>query len=112
VRTTLTPQELEGEARLKWAELAADFPRMHELPDPLKRCTRCEDHAAFYTGEGDGDDEFLCLTCGAKASAFVTLRGNRELDPRQVVADLALQQFENEHLSGLLEAERLLEEAK
>jgi len=110
MKTTLTPQELEGDAKLMWAELAAQYPTMRELPDPLKRCTRCTNHAAFYTGEKDG--EFLCLACGAKVSVFAATNGTRgATDPRQVVADLALEQFEQQLADGHAEAERLLQEA-
>lgn len=117
MRTTLSPQELEGEARLLCAELmgseeswALGWP---PIPDPLKRCNRCGDFMGraglFVDRSGYApEDHLFCGECIRTYLSGVGIDGN---DIRQVVADLALEQFEDMMREGRTEAERLLQEA-
>ncbi len=117
MKTTLTPQELDGEARLLCAELMGSDESWalgwHPIPDPLKPCARCGafmGRAGIFvdtTGYAPEDDTF-CGECIRTYAPGIYFDGN---DIRQVVADLALAQFEDEMLAGHAEAKRLLQEA-
>lgn len=83
--------DLQGDARLAMAEALADYPDF-TLPEPLVRCTRCGERASFYQWpEGDG---YVCGSCGPRVSIFVTPVPPTDL--RQLAADAALEQQEND----------------
>lgn len=118
MKTTLTPQELEGEARLLCAELmgspeswAVGWP---PIPDPLKPCYRCGAYMGragmFVDTTGYApDDHLFCGECIRTYGPGIYFDGN---DIRQVVADLALEQYQQMKADGLAEAERLREEIR
>lgn len=83
------PQTIEARAAL--AAALALYPGF-TLPDPLHRCTRCGDHAALYSGQEGSEEEgeFFCGVCAPRVSIFVT--GLRPDDLRQVAADAALRE--------------------
>lgn len=117
MRTTLTPQELRGEARLLCAELMGSQEMWaagwHPIPDPLKPCARCggyTGHAGIFldtSGYAPEQDTF----CGFCISTYVGKVGFGFDDIRQIVADMALEQFQTEMEDGLAEANRILQEA-
>lgn len=114
MRTTLSPAELEGEARLLYAEIVGSEETWafgwHPIPDPLKPCTRCGafmGRAGIFvdsSGYAPEDDTF-CGECIETYLSGVGIDGN---DIRQVLADLCLAQFEDENAADLAEGERLL----
>lgn len=75
----------KGEARLALAEALADYPGF-TLPDPLRECDDCHEHAAFYGP--DEDDRYFCGSCAPRHSVFIIR--TPPTDPRQVAADAAL----------------------
>lgn len=58
------------------------------LPAPLRRCTRCNEHAAFYTDDG----KFYCGPCGPAVSVFRLPISHQDI--RQEAADAALEASE------------------
>jgi hypothetical protein len=115
MKTTLAPTELHGEARLLCAELMGERQASwafgwHPIPDPLKPCARCGGfmgRAGIFvdtTGYAPEDDTF-CGECIRTYAPGIYFEGD---DIRQVVADLALEQFEELMSEGRAEAERLL----
>jgi hypothetical protein len=116
MRTSLTPQELEGEARLLCAELMGSEESWalgwHPIPDPLQRCNRCGSFMGraglFVDRSGYApEDHLFCSECIRTYTNNIGFDGN---DIRQVVADLALEQFEQMMRDGQAEAERLRRE--
>jgi hypothetical protein len=61
------------------------------IPDPLTRCTRCGEHAAFYKGSGS-DEGYYCGPCGSKVSIFRLPMADDDL--RQLAADAELERIE------------------
>lgn len=75
-------QELIDETAL--AAAVAKYPDF-TLPDPLRRCTRCGEHAAVYRYE---NDQWICGPCGPRVSVFAL--PVRPDDLRQQAADAAM----------------------
>lgn len=114
MKTTLSPLELEGEARLLCAEMmGCEEPwalGWYPIPDPLKRCNRCGGFMGragmFFDTSGYAPEDHLF--CGECIRTYVTGVGFDGNDARQVLADMALQQYEDLMKAGRDEAERLL----
>lgn len=87
----MTPTDIPtGDARLALAEALAEYPAF-TLPDPLRLCDRCHQHAAFYRDDDAGDDERVRYFCGVCAPAVSVFRLPMPPDDlRQVAADEAL----------------------
>lgn len=90
--TTIPIELLRGEALMAHVEAAGEYGSEWAPPDPLKRCTRCGEHAALYIDGPSTNQSFYCGPCGPRVSLFrLPIKPD---DLRQVAADKALEQFE------------------